>query len=279
MLSARIRHKFHQTPLSRALRRTPGINFVAKRWWMSSQRSALKSALGSLEAPRHPETGAALSTPDIPTVSEIVQGDPTTRRLGDEFRAAMATWCDTSKFHSFGYQDVYARALSHLKTASPRVLEVGIGVNDPQSPSGMGIWHKPGASLVGWAKYFSGAEVHGADIDRRVLIDTSLYTTHWVDQRDANSLQSLVAAVDSHLDLVVDDGLHTPEANGWTINALLPHLARNGVFIVEDILPEYDHLWHEAQKWIRPEYGMVFYPGSVLRGLRNGGLVLLWRRQ
>lgn len=279
VLSALIRHKFHQTPLSRTLRRTPGVNFLAQRWWLSSQKSALRTALTSLDAPLHPRTGDPRSTPDIPALLEIAKRDPLTVDRGDEFSAAMATWCNTSKFHCHGYQDVYSRILSHLRMASLRILEVGIGVNDPQAPSGMGIHHQPGASLVGWAHYFTGAQVHGADIDRRVLIDTSLYTTHWVDQRDVLSLSALALEVGSPIDVIVDDGLHTPEANGLTIMALLPYLAPEGVFVVEDILPEWDHLWNEAQHWIRREYGLAFYPGAALRGNLGAGLAVLWRNQ
>jgi len=278
MLSVWVRHHLHQTPVSRGLRRVPGARALAERWWLFSQGSALKSALSSIKPPIGVESDMQREI-DLPTILEIEAREPTTVEQGDAFSSSMSVWCDTSKFQSLGYQDVYARVVSHLVDASPRVLEVGIGVNDPSSPSGMEPSHQPGASLVGWARFFPGSEVHGADIDRRVLIDTDLYSTHWVDQRDGESLASLVRTVGAPMDLVVDDGLHTPEANGLTVAELLPYLSRQGILVVEDILPEYDVLWSQAYRWLPPHYGVLFYPGKILRGDRDEGVAVFWRHQ
>lgn len=277
MLSGWLRHNLHQTRLSRTLRRIPGVGALAERWWLISQGSALKQAMSSLGRPVL-EAPGFLPEVDLPALAEVAEHDPKTVDLGDAFSAEMGTWCNTSKFQTLGYQDVYARVVAHLRSLSPRVLEVGIGVNDPTSPSGMEATHRPGASLIGWFHYFHGSEVHGADIDRRVLIDTDEYTTHWVDQRDEQSLRNLASAIGAPIDLIVDDGLHTPEANGLTVMALLPYLAPQGVFIVEDILPEYDALWLRADRWLPPDYGIAFYPGNALRGDRDEGLAVLWRR-
>jgi len=277
MLSEWLRHHLHQTPLSRSLRRIPGVSALAEHWWVVSQSSALKAAFSSLGRPVWDASGF-LAELDLPALAQIAERDPKTVELGDAFSADMGTWCNTSKFETLGYQDVYARVIAHLRSVSPRVLEVGIGVNDPTSPSGMEATHRPGASLIGWFHYFPGSEVHGADIDRRVLTDTDEFTTHWVDQRDEQSLSNLASTIGAPIDLIVDDGLHTPEANGLTIMALLPYLALRGVFVVEDVLPEYDALWSRADSWLPPDYGMAFYPGSVLRGERDEGLAVLWRR-
>ena len=277
MLSEWLRHHLHQTSLSRSLRRTPGASTLAERWWLISQSSALKSALSSLGPPVWEASGFLVEL-DPPALAQVFKRDPKIVDLGEAFSFEMGTWCNTSKFQTLGYQDVYAPVVAHLRSISPRVLEVGIGVNDPTSPSGMEASHRPGASLTGWFHYFPGSEVHGADIDRRVLIDTDEYTTHWVDQRDEQSLRNLAGTIGAPIDLIVDDGLHTPEANGLTIMALLPYLAPHGVFVVEDILSKYDSLWLQADSWLPTDYGVVFYPGNVLRGERDEGLAVLWRR-
>lgn len=255
----------------------PGVNAVAMRWWIASQESAFQAALESVSAPKTPWDPARHPV-DVPSLSEVADRSLQTVTSGDEFAADMATWCSTSKFRDLGYQDVYARVVAHLKVARPRILEVGIGVNDPNAPSGMEEGHRPGASLVGWANYFPGAEVHGADIDRRVLVDTDFYSTHWVDQPDATALRALGNAVGTPLHLVVDDGLHTAEANGLTAAALLPLLAPDGVLVIEDILPEYDAMWDRASSWLRPEYQLAFFPGKAMRGGRGEGLAVFWRR-
>lgn len=270
-------HRFHQTPLSRSVRKMPGIRSVAMRWWLSSQGSAFNFALDGVAAPVT-SFNENRTLPDIPTLEEIRGRDSRTVGLGDAFSAEMTRWCSTSKFQTLGYQDVYGRVLSHLRDRSPRVLEVGIGVNDPSAPSGMESSHRPGASLVGWAHYFQGADVHGADIDRRVLVDTDDYATHWVDQRDPVSLRALAEEIGASLDLIVDDGLHTAEANGLTVMALLPYLSPRGVMVIEDILPEYDNVWLRAGERLRSEYQLAFFPGSILRGNRCEGVAVFWRR-
>lgn len=162
----------------------------------------------------------------------------------------MVQWCKTTKFELLGYQDVYARVLSQIRNRRVRLLEVGI---------------LAGASLTGWAHYFEGSEIHGADVDRNALVDTDRYRTHYVDQRDPTTLRGLVAEIGMPLDVVIDDGLHIPEANANTAAAFLPLLSPDGVLIVEDILPEFDFLWHNVGLLIGPEYRIRFYPSAALR--------------
>ena len=152
-----------------------------------------------------------------------------------------------------------------------RLLEVGIGVNDPRAPSGMASTHVPGASLTAWSRYFEDCEAHGADIDPRVLIDTDKYRTHLVDQRSEESLRQLADTIGAPLDLVVDDGLHTPEANARTVAALLPSISRDGVMVVEDIHEEFGFLWRELSARLRDEDQLTYYPATVLRQDRAPG--------
>jgi hypothetical protein len=180
-----------------------------------------------------------------------------------------------------GYQDVYARALRHLRGRPIRLLEVGLGVNDPRAASGMSRDHLPGASLTAWSKYFEGCEAHGADVDPGVLVDTELYQTHWVDQRDDESLRHLAATVGSPIHLVVDDGLHTPMANARTVGAMLPSISRDGVLVVEDVLEEFGFLWRELCARLRSEYLLTYYPAAILRQNRKpreeGGMAVFTR--
>lgn len=270
--------RFHQSRTSEVVKRVPGIRLVAQKWWTHTQEGEFRSAMSRLQPPK---VGASHVMPlgrvDVPSVGEIKKRDPKTVELGEAFSRKMGQWCQTSKFQSLGYQDVYARILSDLDGMNPRVLEVGIGVNDPSVPSGMGKGHEPGASLVGWNSYFQAAEVHGADIDRRVLIDTEFYKTHHVDQRSETSLRQLASQLEVPIELIVDDGLHTPEANAKTVVALLPLLAPSGVYVVEDIIPEFNYLWEELGSWIEPHYNVSFFSGEILRSGRGEGMAVLTR--
>lgn len=51
-------------------------------------------------------------------------------------------------------------------------------------------------------------------------------------------------------DIIIDDGLHTPDANAKTLHNLFPLLKKNGSFYVEDVWPldimttkEMEHWW------------------------------------
>lgn len=254
------------------VRRLPVVNTIAGAWWRRTQALAFWAAFNELEAPR--TTGAralSRSAVDIPSPDEIHEGETATVEAGNDFSVTMMAWGSTSKWVHLGYQDVYARVLRHLRGRPIRLLEVGIGVNDPRAPSGMASTHLPGASLTAWSMYFESSEAHGADIDPRVLVDTDRYRTHLVDQRSDESLRQLANTIGRPIDLVVDDGLHTPEANARTVTALLPSISRDGVLAVEDIHEEFGFLWRELSSRLRGEYRLVYYSAAVLRQNRAPG--------
>lgn len=274
-----IAHRLHQTSVSRFVRNSPVLNLYAERWWVRLHSRALLSRIRSLKSLSHSSPaglGGEQSVPSVPTLQDAVAKLPAYVTAGEEFSAEMAQYCCTSKFlsitalrHSLGYQDIYAHVLRHLRGRPVKVLEIGIGVNDPSAPSGMPRGHVPGASLAGWSRYFPGSEIHGADIDPRCMHASADYTTHIADQRDAESLRRLAESLGGGFDLVVDDGLHTPEANGNVIATFLPLLAPTGVMVIEDISPEFDELWFEAEDQIPAPYRLTYFPSTVLRQYRG----------
>jgi hypothetical protein len=264
--------RFHQTSVSAAIRKTPGVDRLAARWWRRVQADAFLKAFASLRGPIYPALhGVSTPSADVPTPIEILSRDPGTVEIGGQFTSDMSEWCRTSKFETLGYQDVYGRTLAHLRLHPIVVLEIGIGINDPTVPSGMHADHAMGSSLRGWSHYFPQGDIHGADVDRRTLLDDGRYRTHFVDQRDLSSLLGLAEEVPSPLDLVIDDGLHTPEANAKTVIALLPHISPEGVLVVEDILPEFDFLWQGLGDYLRAEYRVTFFPADALYQQRVPG--------
>ena len=176
--------RFHQTGLSRWVRTSNLTRVPSELWWERHQTRRLFEALGDLPRQSPAETPKT-NRPEIPSRRQVCEKMPGLVLAGEAFSEEMAQYCDTSKFQSIthhlgscGYQDVYATVLKNLRHAKPRILEIGIGVNDPSAVSGMGAGHSPGASLLGWVGYFPGAEIHGADVDRRCLVDTTEYKTH-----------------------------------------------------------------------------------------------------
>jgi hypothetical protein len=187
--------------------------------------------------------------------------------------------------HSLGWQthsyaDYYSSLFSHCRLTPTKVFECGIGTNNPNLASSMGVNGKPGASLRAWRDYFPHATIYGADIDRDILFEEPRIKTYYVDQLNPESINHMwseVAVTD--FDLMVDDGLHTFEA-GWTLfSNSISMLAQHGVYVIEDVsvpdLREYDKIFSRLN--YRVEFISLNGPGKALgRGnlvvIRNGGL-------
>ena len=123
------------------------------------------------------------------------------------------------------------------------LLEIGLGSknifirSNMYSGSGGGAWgednFKPGGSLRAFQKYLD-ANVYGPDIDKKILFQEKKIKTFFVDQLDHLTLRYLKKKIPK-LDLIIDDGLHQPDANLNTIVELIEHLKLNGLIVVEDI--------------------------------------------
>jgi hypothetical protein len=135
---------------------------------------------------------------------------------------------------------------------SIRLLEIGIGTNNVDTDSNMGVFGIPGASLRAFREFLrDGDEVFGADIDKRILFDDPHVTTTYVDQLKTETIQELGAQV-GELDLAIDDGLHTLESNVNTFFGLISNVKSQGWYVVEDIsdLPENLYLWNSITHFL-----------------------------
>lgn len=145
-----------------------------------------------------------------------------------------------------GHQFVY-QYLDLQRDADLRILEIGIGTNDPKAPSSMGSDGKPGSSLEMWTRLFPNALVYGADVDPKALVQGERIRSLLVDSTDPNSVKNLIQELSQlepkGFDMIVDDGLHTPESNLRLLNLLSPLLATGGFYVVEDIPNSWSSLW------------------------------------
>ena len=85
-----------------------------------------------------------------------------------------------------GYHHIYSRLFPKPQKIS-NVFEIGLGTNNLDVPSNMGKDGVPGASLLAFQDFFPNADIHGADIDKRILFDRDRIHTHYVDQRSYQS--------------------------------------------------------------------------------------------
>ena len=135
------------------------------------------------------------------------------------------------------YTTIYSELFGELCGRPLRIFELGLGTNNPKLPSTMGVMGRPGASLRGWRDFFPKALVFGADIDRDILFTESRIQTFYCDQLDSNVIRDLWAqpAMQGGMDIIVDDGLHSFQANISFLDCSLEHLNVGGVYVVEDI--------------------------------------------
>jgi hypothetical protein len=126
-----------------------------------------------------------------------------------------------------------------------RIFELGLGTNNPDAPSNMGVFGAPGASLRGWRQLFPQALVYGADVDREILFQEDRIKTFYCDQLDRSSIRELWSHPDLRggADIIIEDGLHTFEANVSFLEGSLDHLRPGGIYICEDIMGDRVDEW------------------------------------
>jgi len=148
--------------------------------------------------------------------------------------------CDKSLSHNYHF--VYGAVLKDLGSVS-LMLEIGLGTTNTDVVSNMGgIW-TPGNSLRAFRKYLPAAMIHGADIDKRILFQEERINTHFVDQTDITTIRRLGSLIPGQLDLLIDDGLHAPNANLATLLVGLEKVRQGGWIVIEDIAEKALSFW------------------------------------
>jgi hypothetical protein len=169
---------------------------------------------------------------------------------------------DKSRLHN--YTPLYSALFKELCVQPLRVFELGLGSNNPDVSSNMGVFGEPGASLRGWRQLFPHALVYGADIDRGILFEEDRIKTFYCDQLDRCSIRELWSHPDLRggMDIIIEDGLHTLEASASFLEESLNYLRSGGLYVTEDIGGEYFEEWYDRIETIYskqyPTYEFVF---------------------
>jgi hypothetical protein len=122
--------------------------------------------------------------------------------------------------HCHNYTPAYHELLGHRREKVRRVLEIGV--------------HK-GASLRMWEEYFPNADIIGVDIDKACLFNAGRIRCYFGDQNDEQRVAKIAQREVLPFDLIVDDGSHRAADQVRTAKALLPYLARGGIYVCEDV--------------------------------------------
>lgn len=154
-----------------------------------------------------------------------------------------------------GYHVVYAKLIDDLGTDEPiSILEIGLGTNNPGLVSSMGTRGRPGASLRAFRDYCQNAAIYGADIDTDILFTEERIRTAQVDQTVPDSFGNMCKILGrTRFDLIVDDGLHSSEANLNTLDFALKSLSPGGYVVIEDIPARSIAIWEVVSLLLPPE--------------------------
>jgi hypothetical protein len=135
------------------------------------------------------------------------------------------------------YTTVYYQLFKNLCDKKLRIFELGLGTNNVNIPSNMGVDGRPGASLYGWSEFFPNSDIFGADIDSNILFNTDIIKTFFCDQTRPEIIKNMWEQAELHenLDIIIDDGLHSFHANVCFFENSIHKLNPNGYFIIEDI--------------------------------------------
>jgi hypothetical protein len=158
----------------------------------------------------------------------------------DIFKSGSIRW----KYHR--YTDFYEHFFGPWRHSVKSLFECGIGTNNPDIDSSMGVAGNPGASLRLWESVFPNALIYGADIDKNILFDEGRIQTFYVDQTDPISVEALSKTLPKGLDIIIDDGLHTAEAAVSLFKGIYNNLRPGGVYVIEDV-------WKNLKKDMKAE--------------------------
>ena len=141
-----------------------------------------------------------------------------------------------NNFHN--YTNFYHALFNEIRHKNLNIFEVGIGSVDENVAFHMNFSHKnysPLASLKGWRDYFIKSQIFGADIDKKILKNSERIKTFYVDMLNKESIIEMWKTVNEKMDIIIDDGFHSFEANINFFENSIKNLNENGYFIIEDI--------------------------------------------
>jgi hypothetical protein len=138
------------------------------------------------------------------------------------------------------YHNLYCDLLNDKKEIYKNILEIGIGTIDETKPSNMGFYkllekdYTFGNSLRAWRDYFTNANVYGIDVDENTMFEEERIKTFCSSSMDKDTMDNILSKL-PQFDMVIDDGLHTLEANLETLKIVFPYLKNGGIYVIEDV--------------------------------------------
>jgi len=173
--------------------------------------------------------------------------------INEERLGSLLSFYGSDKSSEHNYHRIYSHILGEPGEIQ-KVFEIGLGTNNTKINSNMGASGKPGASIRAFRDYLPNATVYGADIDREVLFKEERISTFYLDQTDQDSFEILDSFISGDFDLMIDDGLHSINANLRSLEFFLRKLRKGGFAVIEDI-PEWSiEFWYIVPNLLGSEF-------------------------
>jgi hypothetical protein len=176
------------------------------------------------------------------------------------------------------YTTFYYSIFKKICNNNLRIFELGLGTNNLNIPSNMGLSGRPGASLYGWSEFFPNAQIFGADIDTNILFNNNRINTFFCDQLNPEIIKNMWNEPKLHdnFDIIIDDGLHTFNANVCFFDNSIHKLKSNGYYIVEDILNYEEILFiNKMKEWEKIYIDCIFSLLKIPSSINNYDNTLL----
>lgn len=156
------------------------------------------------------------------------------------------------------YTSLYYCLFQPYRECVENILEIGIGTviaNVPSTMYGQEFFdlpgYKPGASLRAFRDWFPKATVYGVDIQLDTQFTEERIVTMLADSTDQTQVEGCMlrrGIPKQHFDIIIDDGLHTQEAQLATVRNFFPYVKENGIYVIEDIAGT-SELCHTPEKF------------------------------
>ena len=177
----------------------------------------------------------------------------------------------SDKARDHNYDILYAHIFKNRNEIN-NVLEIGLGTQSKEFLSHMsGEGYQPGSSIRAFKEYLPNANIYGADIDKDILFSEDRIKTFYVDQLDSKTLISLFNELPDDMDLIIDDGLHNPEANINVLAHGINKIKIGGWLVIEDIHNTTMDIWKVIAMIIPDNYN------KYLLRARKGNLFAIQR--
>jgi len=162
---------------------------------------------------------------------------------------------------SHNYTTFYYSIFKDIREKELRIFELGVGTNNLNFPSNMGLNGRPGASLYGWSEFFSNSYIFGADIDKDILFNTDKIKTFYCNQKNPEIIKHMwnEPELKEDFDIIFDDCLHDFYASVCFFENSIHKLKSNGYYIIESISLEQIYLFvNKIKEWEKEYINLTF---------------------